>query len=322
MAPGDLEQALCGLPPIRHPDLLVGLETHDDAGVFRLTTDLAVIQTVDFFTPIVDDPFTFGAIAAANALSDVYAMGGTPITAMNIVGFPMKDLPLSVLGEILQGGQSVLDEAGVLLVGGHSVKAPELLFGLSVLGRVHPDRVRSNAAARPGDVLILTKGLGTGVITTALKKGSVAPEILDEAVASMRRLNAKAANALDGLTVSGCTDVTGFGLVGHLHELALASGVDAELSLQAVPLLPGALEHSREGDRPGGLSANRAHFGQWFEEAAGLDEARVALLFDPQTSGGLIVCLPPAEAGVYLERVESHRIGELVAGTGRIRLRA
>lgn len=329
IAPGDLDRALAGLPKIQHPDLLVGLDTHDDAGVFRLRDDLAIIQTLDFFPPIVDDPRDYGAVAAANALSDVYAMGGEPLTAMNIVGFPASTLDFDVLREVLAGGLEVIQEAGVVLVGGHSVKSPELLYGLSVTGRMHPRDVKANAGAKPGDALVLTKRIGTGVLTTALKREHLSPEALAMVTKSMRRLNARASRIMVELGAHGCTDVTGFGLMGHLSELTSASGVDAELELSHIPFLEGAVEHARAGDQPGGLVANRNHFARLVDlpEAANEDmAARFDLLFDPQTSGGLLIALEESKAKVLLQRLahegeQGFRIGSCVAGSGRIRVR-
>jgi selenide, water dikinase len=326
---------LAQLPPIRHPDLLVGLDWHDDAGVFRLTPDLAVIQTVDYFTPIVDDPFDYGEIAAANSLSDVYAMGGVPITAMNIVGFPTTELDFSVLGDILRGGYAMTERAGAVLVGGHSVKSPELFYGLSVLGTIHPDRVICNAKAEPGDALVLTKPIGTGVLTTALKKGILEPELLSRVTAVMKRLNAAAARLMVELGAHACTDVTGFGLLGHLFEMTSASGVEVDLVPERVPILEGALSHVRAGDKPGGLAANRAHLehgdsrGPWITMSRQADPAVIDLLFDPQTSGGLLIALPEGRAQELIaalrdaDEPEAAVIGRVRgAGCGRINLTA
>ncbi len=315
---------LSGLAPIRHPDLLVGLDWHDDAGVFRLTPDLAVIQTVDYFTPVVDDPFDYGEIAAANSLSDVYAMGGEPITAMNVVGFPHTELELSVLGEILRGGQTMTQRAGAVLVGGHTVKAPELFYGLSVLGRIHPDRIVSNAGARAGDRLLLTKPIGTGVLTTSLKKGTLSPEDLARVTAVMKELNARASRLMVRYGAHACTDVTGYGLLGHLFEMTSASGVEALLDLDAIPVIEGALEHARAGDKPGGLGANRRYLEGRCTLPEGADPARVDLLFDPQTSGGLLISLAPEAAEAFLADEEASGatvIGTMGAGNGHIRVR-
>jgi selenide, water dikinase len=303
------------------------METHDDAGVFRLGPDLALIQTVDFFTPIVDDPFQFGAIAAANAFSDVYAMGGTPRTALNLVGWPQGDLPWDVLGEILKGAHEVVHEAGAVLAGGHSVKAPELFFGLSVTGTVHPDRIVTNAGARPGDVLFLTKPIGTGVLTTALKKGTLSREALALVTATMRRLNAGAAEAMVEVGANAATDVTGFGLLGHLLEMARGSRVAIEIDPSRVPILPEALEHARAGDKPGGLGANRLYASPSIEGASGIDPALLDLLYDPQTSGGLLISVPEGRADQMQKALALHgvegaaRIGRMIGeGSGTIRL--
>jgi selenide,water dikinase len=317
---------LSTLPPVRHPDLIVGLDWHDDAGVFRLGPDLAIIQTVDFFTPIVDDPFTFGEIAAANSLSDIYAMGGEPVTAMNIVGFPVSELNLSVLGEILRGGHAMTVQAGALLVGGHSVKSPELFYGLSVLGRVHPDRVVTNAASRPGDALVLTKPIGTGVLTTSLKKGKLDAAGLTRVTACMKRLNRNAARRMVECGAHAATDITGFGFLGHLHEMTAASAVDAVVALGDVPLLPGALEAAGDGDKPGGLGANREFLAPHLDLEVDADP-RLDLLFDPQTSGGLLVSLTPESAERLVATLhadgetEAAIVGRVTAGTGRIRVR-
>ena len=310
---------------MQHPDLLVGLDWHDDAGVFRLGPDLAVIQTVDFFTPIVDDPFTFGEIAAANSLSDVYAMGGEPVTAMNIVGFPVTELDLSVLGAILRGGHAMTVQAGALLVGGHSVKSPELFYGLSVLGRVHPDRVVTNAGSRPGDALVLTKPLGTGILTTSLKKGKLDAPGLARVTDCMKQLNRNASIRMVEFGAHAATDVTGFGFLGHLHELTAASRVDAVIALERVPLLAGALEASVAGDQPGGLGTNRSYLAAHLSiEADG--DPRLDLLFDPQTSGGLLVSLPPDSAERLVAALHADGesaaavVGQVMAGTGRIRI--
>ncbi len=315
------------LPQVRHPDLLVGMETHDDAGVFRLGPDLALIQTVDFFTPIVDDPFEFGAIAAANAFSDVYAMGGTPRTALNLVGWPQGELPWDVLGEILKGAHEVVDETGAVLAGGHSVKAPELFFGLSVTGTVHPDRIVTNAGARPGDVLFLTKPIGTGILTTALKNGNLSRETLALVTATMRRLNAAAAEAMVEVGVSAATDVTGFGLLGHLLEMARGSRAAVEIDASRVPILQGAMEHVRAGDKPGGLGANRLYASPAVEGAEGIDPALLDLLYDPQTSGGLLISVPEDRADRMQTALARHgvagaaRIGRVIGeGRGTIRL--
>lgn len=302
-----------------HPDLIVGLESPDDAGVFRLTDDIALIQTVDYFTPVVDDPYDFGRIAAANALSDVYAMGGRPLTAMNLVGFPVKDLPLEMLAEILRGGREKIQEAGAVLVGGHSVEDKEPKYGLAVTGIVHPERVLTKAGARPGDVLVLTKPLGIGVITTAIKGGLAEEGVIREAVEVMATLNKGAAEAMEGLTVHACTDITGFGLLGHAGEMARASGVRLRLYSERVPVLPAAEEYVKFGLAPGGTRANLEYVSSFTQFAPAITEEKRLLLADAITSGGLLVALPPAEGEKYLEKLREKGargwlIGEVVTG--------
>jgi selenide,water dikinase len=317
---------LAELPLVDHPDLLVGRGDADDAGVIRVREDLALIQTVDFFTPIVDDPRTFGRIAAANSLSDVYAMGGVPLTAMNIVCFPRKSLPLDVLRDVLLGGQEVVQEAGAMVVGGHSVEDPELKYGLSVTGTVHPDRVVTNAGARPGDRLILTKPLGTGVLATAIKGGMAAPETAAEGVRWMTTLNRDAAAAMQEVGVQACTDVTGFGLLGHALELASASGVTVELVASRVPLIPGVRDLASMGLIPGGSFANRKFCERAVQVEEGVDALVVDLLADAQTSGGLLISVAAGrteELHDALERrqVPHHEIGGVLeTSAGAIRV--
>lgn len=284
------------LPVTSDPRLLVGIETSDDAGVFVLNETTALIQTVDFFTPIVDDPYTFGQIAAANGLSDVYAMGGTPLTAMNLVAFPAPLLETGALAAILAGGQNKINEAGAFLVGGHTVDDPEPKYGLSVTGIAHPGEVWRNAGAKPQDRLILTKALGTGVLATAFRA-----EMFDagwqQAVESMKTLNKAAADIARGFTVHACTDVTGFGFLGHLSEMASASQVTVRVDSRTVPLLPQAREAAHMGLVPGGSYANRAYFSQrGVAIQPGVPEAVSDLLFDPQTSGGLLLATPAEQA--------------------------
>jgi selenide,water dikinase len=297
LGPADLSRILRALPPVVHPDLLVGTETSDDAGVFRIAPDLALVQTVDFFTPIVDDAFQFGMIAAANALSDVYAMGGEPRTALNIACFPQQGVPFEVLGAILEGGLAKAAEAGVLVVGGHTVIDEEIKFGMAVTGFVHPERILRNVGARPGDVLFLTKALGTGIITTACKRGGGTPAELAAAVESMTTLNASAARALRELTVNACTDVTGFGLFGHAYEMAYGSGVQHVFEAARLPLLPGARALAAAGHLTGGCRRNRDWLGDKVAIASTVPPDLAELAWDPQTSGGLLVAVPEAEAG-------------------------
>lgn len=283
------------MPKIANPDVLVGFDTADDAGVYRLTPELALVQTVDFFTPVVDDPFTFGAIAAANALSDVYAMGGRPLSALSIVAYPADGDP-DDLTDILRGGFAKMQEAGCTVIGGHSVNDPEIKFGYAVTGLIHPDRVKPNAGALPGDALVFTKALGTGVIATALKRGTASEAAVHAATESMLTLNRSACEAMLQFEVHACTDVSGFGLLGHAREMAVASGVTVEISASAVPLLPGALDAVRTGAVPRGLNNNREFVAGAVEEADSLSADLVTLLYDPQTSGGLLISLPEIEA--------------------------
>jgi selenide,water dikinase len=274
----------------------VGLETYDDAGVYQLTPDLALVQTVDFFTPIVDDPFTFGQIAVANALSDVYAMGGRPLTAMNLVAFPVKTLASSVLKDILLGGLLKMEEAGVTLVGGHTVDDPEIKYGLSVTGLVHPKKILSNAKAIPGDLLVLTKPIGTGIIATALKGGMASEKAVRQMVESMTALNRKASEKMQALGAHACTDITGFGLIGHGLEMAKASHVGLRIWANKVPVFPEAMEYARIGLIPAGAYSNRQFFSCRMDIRSSVSTVLGDLFYDPQTSGGLLISLPPGEA--------------------------
>lgn len=307
LSPQFLDAVLPRLRRVPNPNLLVGFDGAEDAAVYQIAPDLALVQTVDFFTPIVDEPEDYGAIAAANALSDVYAMGGEPRTALSILGFPPQESP-ELLLRILQGGQDKLEEAGCVLGGGHSVRDAELKFGYSITGLIHPARVLRNAGVRPGDQLWLTKPLGTGVVTTALKRGAAAPDHIAAAVAAMRQLNRAASEAALGHGAHAATDITGFGLLLHARELALASGVHLRLRAAAMPLLPGALGYAL-AHQSQGLLNNRAFAGDAVDFAPGVDETLRALLFDPQTSGGLLVALPPQRAAGF----PGTWIGEAVA---------
>jgi selenide,water dikinase len=293
------------------PNVLVGFEGSDDAGVYRLRDDLAIVQTVDFFTPIVDDPFAFGQIAAANALSDVYAMGGEPISALNLVAFPLEDLGADVLTEILRGGADTAARAGVAIIGGHSIDDPEPKYGMAVTGTVHPDELLTNAGGRAGDALVLTKPLGAGAVTTALKRGIAAP--LGAAVAVMVDLNRDASQAARAAGAHGTTDVTGFGLLGHLHELTLASGVAAELEADTIPAIDGVVKLlARDDERAvaGGTRRNRAHAESFTSFDDGVDGARRWLACDAMTSGGLLVAVAAERA----RDVPGAVIGQLVEG--------
>lgn len=283
------------LPKFYSDKLIVGLDTADDAAVYKLDDEKAMIQTLDFFTPIVDDPKAFGRIAAANSLSDVYAMGGEPIIALNIVGFP-NCLPIEILGEILQGGAEKVQEAGALLVGGHTIEDDEPKYGLSVTGLVHPDKVLSNATAQVGDVLILTKPIGIGVMNTAIKGGLASEAEIAQAVEVMAYLNKDAADGMKQVRVNACTDITGFGLIGHLYEVAKASDVSIELYSDDVPVLEGVRAHAEMGLIPAGMYKNMHYVGHHVEVSDDLDEVMEDLLHDPQTSGGLVISLPEDEA--------------------------
>jgi selenide,water dikinase len=279
------------------PNVLVGFDHADDAGVYQLTPEIALVQTVDFFTPVVDDPYAFGQIAATNSLSDIYAMGGRPLTALALVCFPEK-ADLSILERILAGGLSKMIEAGCTVIGGHSVRDEETKFGYSVTGLIDPKKVLANQGARPGDALILTKALGTGVISTAIKKGVAKQEWIDAAVASMTTLNKNAAELITskGYEVHALTDVTGFGLIGHGREMAQASNVGLRLFSNNAPLLPGAVECARDGHIPGGLKANREFAECMVEYEAEISDELKALLFDPQTAGGLLISVAATQS--------------------------
>jgi selenide, water dikinase len=278
------------LPRQQDPNVLVGLDTADDAGVYKLSAEFALVQTIDFFTPIVDDPYTFGQIAAVNALSDVYAMGGRPISSLAMVCFPERQ-DLEILGQILAGGLSKMIEAGCTVIGGHSIRDEEIKFGYAVTGSVHPDRILANGGARAGNALILTKALGTGVISTAIKQGKAEPAWIEAATQSMTTLNKVAAEVAAELggDAHGATDITGFGLVGHAREIALASNVSLRINSAKVPWLAGAVESVRAGCVPAGLKANREFAECAVEFGPGVDEVTRTLLFDPQTAGGLLL---------------------------------
>jgi len=312
LAPGLLDKILRAIPRTDDPNVLVGFDHNDDAGVYLLTPDLAIVQTIDFFTPMVDDPHTFGAIAAANALSDVYAMGGRPVSALSVLLCPAGG-DMEIVSQILRGGASKMREAGAAILGGHSVNDEELKFGYAVTGVIHPDRVKANAHAQPGDVLLFTKSLGTGVITTALKRGIAQPEYVDAAIGSMLELNRAACEAMLQFEVHGCTDVTGFGLIAHAREMAMASDATLEIEAAALHLLRGAVECAELGAIPGGLNNNRS-FAESCVEYAGRPPAAVTqLLYDPQTSGGLLLSMPEQDAAGF-ERAypKAYRIGRVM----------
>lgn len=297
------------------PNVLVGFASSDDAGVYRLSDDLALVQTVDFFTPIVDDPYTYGQIAAANSLSDVYAMGGRPLTALALVAFPEKGDP-ALLERILIGGQEKMNDAGCAVLGGHSIRDDELKFGYAVTGTIHPGKVWTNAGARPGDKLLLTKPIGTGVITTALKKGEAREAWVDAATRTMLELNRAAADALTSVedAVHAAVDVTGFGLLGHARELALASGVSLQLDSRQVAMIDGAIDCARAGHLAGGLKANRDYLGGCVGFGPHVPPNVQHLLFDPQTSGGLLVAVAPDKLDAARQALYAARCGAMLIG--------
>jgi selenide,water dikinase len=318
LSPGDLDRALCGLVFPTDENVIVGLERADDAGVYKIAPDLALIQTVDFFTPIVDDPYAFGQIAAANALSDVYAMGGTPKTAMNLVAFPAGQLDLTVLREILQGGIDKLVEADVVLIGGHSVEDKELKYGLSVTGVVHPQRVLTKQNPRPGDCLVLTKPLGTGIVNTAIKAAMASAQLCDKVTRLMATLNREAAARMADFDISGCTDVTGFGLLGHLAEMVCGSETSMRLESGRVPVMPEALEFAAMGLIPAGAHKNREFREPMVAFDQSVPRALQDVLFDPQTSGGLLISVRDDQADSLVKALndagvaDAARIGETV----------
>lgn len=320
---GALAQLLGDLHVLRDPKLLVGFDKSDDASVYQITEDLALVQTVDFFPPIADDPYTFGAIAATNALSDVYAMGGEPKLALNIMAVP-KDLPREAVHEILRGGYEKACEAGVIITGGHSILDPEPKYGLAVTGFVHPERVLTNSGARPGDVLLLTKPLGIGVLTTANKAGLLDPDTLAYANRLMTTLNKAARDAMVRFRVHACTDVTGFGLLGHGVEMAQGSGVELHLETAGITVIPAALDFARMGVLPEGMYRNRS-FAEAQVEPGGTELALQDLLYDPQTSGGLLMAVHPADAEALLAALRdtvpaAQRIGSVAAYRGGKRI--
>ena len=311
-----------GLPIITDPRVIRGLESLDDAGVYKLSDKLAIIQTVDFFTPIVDDPYAFGQIAATNALSDVYTMGGKPLTAMNIVCFPTQSLDISVLRDILRGGLDKMTEAGVVLVGGHSIDDTELKYGLSVTGSVHPKRLVTNSGAKARDKIILTKPLGTGIISTAIKGEMAAEETIAKIIKCMSTLNDKASELMQEVGVHACTDITGFGLIGHSVQVAQNSQVGINFNIAAIPTFPEATEFAQRGLCPGGLHRNR----EFYSTAVSISDEVPApvrdVLFDPQTSGGLLICLEPNKTELLLNKLrqagteDAAIIGEVVSEPG------
>ena len=318
---------LSAIPPQTDDRVLIDFRTSDDAGVYKWEGGPALVQTVDFFTPIVDDPYIYGQIAAANAVSDVYAMGGRPLTALAIAGFPKDDVDRAVIGAIFRGGFDKLREAGVALLGGHTVQDREIKFGYAITGAIDPARVLSNAGAKPGDVLFLTKPLGTGIVGTAIKFDRAPAALADQAIASMRELNRAAAEALKQLPADAahaCTDITGFGLLGHATELATASGVTLLIDGGRVPLFDGVVGLAAQ-NRSGGMASNEEHFGAGIRIAAAVSRELASVLYDPQTSGGLLVAVADASADAAAAAfaqagVRASRVGRATAKDGRLRV--
>ncbi len=307
---------MCKLPKFKDDNLIVGIETSDDAAVYKINDEIAMIQTVDFFTPVVDDPYTFGQIAAANSLSDVYAMGGEPRLALNIVGFP-NCLDPSVMAEMLQGGASKVIEAGATLAGGHSIEDDEPKYGLCVTGFVNPNKILKNYGAKPGDVLILTKQIGSGIVNTAVKADMAPKEIVDEAIVVMTSLNKKAKEAIENYDISSCTDITGFGLIGHSIEMAEASNVSFEINTKDVPIITNVMELAEMGLIPAGAYKNRTYFEKKLE-LDNIDEAYIDLFFDPQTSGGLLISVNENDADKIMNDMKNKGLDTKFAIIGRV----
>lgn len=315
LAPSDLAQVLSKLPKQSSENVIVGFDTADDAGVFRLSDEIALVQTLDFFTPVADDPEIYGRVAAVNSLNDVYAMGGTPISALSIVCYPQKG-DWDILGEILKGGQAAMTEAGVVILGGHSVDDKEMKFGYAVTGIIHPDKVVTNAGAKPGDVLILTKPIGTGAINTAVKRGKASPETEAAAIAAMTTSAAHASKVMQLVGANACTDVTGFGLIGHAFEMAKGSNVTLNIDSKAVPLLPDVLELISQGMLTRGDKNNRVYVGETVRIKESVSGEMQSALFDPQTAGGLLISLPESNAAKFLQDVHGAVIiGSVAAGS-------
>jgi selenide,water dikinase len=326
--PDYLLSLLAGLPPIDDPNVLVGHATSDDAAIYRISEELALILTTDFFTPIVDRPYDFGAVAAANALSDVYAMGGTPLTALSIVGFPSGALPPEVLVEILRGAGDKAREAGIAIVGGHTIQSEEPIFGLAVVGKVHPEQVIANAGAQPGDFLVLSKPLGLGIITTAAKRDEDPQGAIHEALDVMTTLNREASVVMAAGDAHAMTDITGFGLLGHLRNVTVASKASATIWSELVPILPAARDYVQAGVAPGGTHANRRFLSRWVDYDMDIPEWQQLLLCDAQTSGGLLAAIPGTHAAEVVRHLRYHGlewatiVGCIEAGDpGRIRVR-
>lgn len=317
MGPALLGEVLKRFVPPTSERLLVGIDGVDDAGIYKLTDDLALVQTVDFFPPIVDDPFTFGQVAAANALSDIYAMGGVPITALNIIGFPAA-MPPDIIGEILRGGADKIAEAGAVIAGGHSVKDNELKYGLAVTGLIHPQKIVTNGGAQIGERLILTKAIGTGIVSTAVKKNLATQEEIDAVSRVMTDLNKVAADGMVKFSASAATDITGFGLAGHAYEMAHASGVSLEIQFDDIPLLPGVIRHAKAGALTGGADANRKYLEDKITLPESYEKYKRDIIFDAQTSGGMLIAIAEGRADALLEflkinAVNASPIGRVVS---------
>ena len=315
LAPGDLAQVLSRLPVQSNENVIVGFDKADDAGVFRLSDEIALVQTLDFFTPVSDDPYVYGQVAAINSLNDVYAMGGRPLSALSMVCYPQSGA-FEILGKILEGGQAAMNANDVVVIGGHSVDDPEMKFGYAVTGIVHPEKVITNAGAKPGDVLILTKPIGTGAINTAIKNAKASQEAVDAATKAMTTSAAEASKVMVGLGASACTDITGFGLLGHAFEMAKASGVTFEIDSSAVPLLPDVLELIEAGMLTRGDKNNRLYVGETVHFDENVSAAMQSALFDPQTAGGLLISLKNENVAEYLSRIPA---GNVIGAVGRYR---
>ena len=312
MPPGDLDRALCGLEFPSNENVIVGLDTIDDAGVYKITGELAIVQTVDFFTPIVDDPYWFGQIAAANELSDIYAMGGVPKTAMNLVAFPVKTMDLSILRQVIQGGIDKVREADAVLLGGHSIEDIELKYGLSVTGFIHPDRILTKRNLTFGDKLILTKPLGTGIINTAIKAGMASLEETEAVTSLMAALNRKSAEIMKKYRIHACTDITGFGLLGHLAEMIENSTFSVILHSDDIPVIPGTTEYANMGLIPAGTYKNREFRERMIDISLSVDRSLQDILYDPQTSGGLLISVDISDADALVEDLRSNGVDQAI----------
>jgi selenide,water dikinase len=312
MSPKDLAQVLRRLPKFKDANLLVGSDTLDDAGVYRISRDIALVQTVDIFTPLVDDPYDYGCIVGANSLSDVYAMGGRPLTVLNIIGFPPKKMDHHTISEILRGGAAKVKEAGALMVGGHSINDPEVKYGMAVTGVVRPDRVITNAGARPGDVLILTKPLGVGIITMANIIEKLPDEVMKPVIKSMVTLNKTAAEVMIKTGVNACTDVTGFGLIGHTYIIARMSKVSIRIQTGKLPVFEAAREYARRNIMPGGSFTNKEYYGQFVKVESGISQEMQDICFDAQTSGGLLMSVKNSKADKMIKELHKQGVREAV----------